>query len=427
MNKTAPKKARKQRPGKAAKQEKDAHAAPPASQTPTEKTWRFYIVAGEASGDRYAALLLSELKKLFPRMTALGVGGSHLRSAGQRQLFDLAVHAVVGLTDVLRHYFKFRDFFYQVAADIEQQKPDALILVDYPGFNLRLARKISSLAPGVPIIYYISPQVWAWKKNRTRLMRRVIDLLLVIFPFEKNWFGENEPDLKVEWVGHPLLDRWEKPAIDENNNQGIHRIAMMPGSRRQEIVRHLPVLLETAAQASVFLRDATFIFLATDEEARASMESAILASPARKLNYEIHTGHQLTHLSRCDLALVASGSATLECCVASVPMLVIYKTNPLTFWIGQKVVQLPYISIVNILAGEKVVPEFLQNNANARRLVGAIRQIAKNPRWRMETRARLREVTARLGDVGASQRAAQAVQKLIQSMTHKMALDSVNV
>lgn len=377
----------------------------------------FYFVAGEASGDRHAAYLWREIKKNHPKAAACGVGGCHLKSAGQKQLFDLASHAVVGLTDVLANYFKFRDFFYRVLKDIREKKPDALILVDYPGFNLRLAKKIRSLMPDLPIIYYISPQVWAWKASRSRLMREVVDLLLIIFPFEKDWFARHEPGLHAHWVGHPLLDRWLGAAESfYENGDKVHRIALLPGSRRKEIDHHLPILLETARRVSVLHPQMTYMIPTTDEDSRDQIERIISASGARGLNLEIHTGYQLTHLSRCDLAIVASGSATLECCVAGLPMLVIYKANSLTFWLGRRLVKLPYISMVNILAEEKVAPEFLQENATAEHLTEAIRKMIEVPRWRTEMKQKLAQIAGKLGSPGASHRAADAISHFLAGL-----------
>ncbi|MFZ5805634.1 MAG: lipid-A-disaccharide synthase [Verrucomicrobiota bacterium] len=374
---------------------------------------KFYIVAGEASGDRNAALLIRELKRLYPQAEICGVGGDQMRNAGQDQLFDLAAHAVVGLTDVLWNYFKFLYFFYRVVIDIRRKKPDALILVDYPGFNLSLAQEIKRRVPALPIIYYIGPQVWAWKSHRSRIMSRVVDLLLVIFEFEKQWFAEREPKLKVEWVGHPLMDRWLENSEKQETNDQMRRIALLPGSREKEISRHLPILLETAQRVRLFMPDVTFVLLTPDAEARQQTEKIIHSNGAQGLNIEAYSGYQLTHLERCDLALVASGSATLECCVAGVPMLVLYKTSSLTFWIGRQVVKLPFIGMVNILAGEKIVPEFLQEKARADYLTEAIRKMAARKAWRDEMKDNLRRVTQRLGGTGGSRRAAEAIQKLL--------------
>jgi len=167
-----------------------------------------YVVAGEVSGDRLAADFVRALKRRNPELKVHGVGGSMLRAAGQEQSFDLARHAVVGLTDVLKNLPKFLIFFRQVKAEIAKLKPDVVVLVDYPGFNLRLAKALHRENPPPAIVYYVSPQVWAWKAGRARTMERILERLLVIFPFEVEWFARNAPNLKTKWVGHPLADRW---------------------------------------------------------------------------------------------------------------------------------------------------------------------------------------------------------------------------
>jgi lipid-A-disaccharide synthase len=381
---------------------------------PAEEPPDFYFVAGEESGDQHAAHLWSELKTLYPKSKAYGVGGEHLRNAGQHQLFDLAQHAVVGLTEVLKSYLKFKRLFDLVVHDIIQKKPRVLILVDYPGFNLRLAERIRKSMPNLTIVYYIGPQVWAWKAGRSRQMKRLVDLLLVIFQFEKDWYALNEPDLKVDWVGHPIMDRWLGPAMKEDLSEKIHQVVLMPGSRRKEIETHLPILARSAHKASVFLQGAKFLILATDDSAKAFIINKLGKMQLQGFHPEVVIGYQLTHLSRADLALVASGTATVECGIAGVPMLVVYKTNALTYEIGKRVVKLPYLSMVNVLAGEKIVPEFLQERASENYLVPALKKFWKHPKFRAHTTAQLHKVAAKLGKPGASRRAAYAIEALLK-------------
>jgi len=375
----------------------------------------FYIVAGEASGDRHGALLASELQAASKESKCYGVGGPFLLAAGQDQLFDLAKHAVVGLTDVIVNYRKFSRFFQQILKDIEDKNPSALILIDYPGFNLRLAKAVRRIRPKLPIIYYISPQVWAWKQHRSRTMAKVIDLLLVIFKFEETWFADREPKLKVKWVGHPLLDRWQGLADRDPADFRIRQITLMPGSRPQEITRHLPVLLETARRLWHENKQLCFNILAVDNKAEKLIMDMIVELHYETLHAEVLNSYQLTHLCRSDLAIVASGSATVECCLAEVPMLVIYKVNPITFAVGKAVTQVPYLAMVNILAGKKIVPEFLQEKADPEYLFQAIRRIQQESRWSETMKASLKEVSTQLGTPGASQRSATAVLELLAS------------
>ena len=375
--------------------------------------FRIYVVAGEASGDRLASDLVRVLKRQNPDLQAYGVGGPMLRAAGQEQSFDLARHAVVGLTDVLKNLPKFLKFFRLVKAEILRLKPDVVILVDYPGFNLRLAKELHRENPPPAIVYYVSPQVWAWKAGRAKMMEKILERLLVIFPFEVEWFAREAPQLKVKWVGHPLADRWihqGKPSTPEETPC----VALLPGSRPKEIARHWPILLEAAARIAREQRNVRFVSLATGPEMRQQLEEAWSQHPTSGVSLDIVSGQSLTLLNRCTMAIVASGTATLECAMAGLPMLVIYRTSWFTYLLGRMLVKLPYLSMVNVLAGEKVVPEFLQGAATPERLTTAALQILRNPRGTERMAQRIREVAGKLGGPGAAERAAEQVEEAIR-------------
>ena len=373
---------------------------------------RVYLVAGEASGDRLAADLLRELKK-NPKLRAYGVGGPMLKAAGQEQSLDLAKHAVVGLTDVLKQLPKFLSFFRQVKTEIAELNPDVVILVDYPGFNLRLAKALHRQRNAPAIIYYVSPQVWAWKAGRAKLMERILERLLVIFPFEVDWFAKHAPKLKTKWVGHPLADRWIAQA-KEGPKDEVPCVALLPGIRSKEIAKHWPILLQTAQRIVREQKNVRFISLATDHEMRQKLEEQWAKQPMSGVSLDILSGQSLTQLTRCSLAIVASGTATLECAMAGLPMLVIYKTSWLTYGLGRMLIRLPYLSMVNVLAGEKVVPEFLQGAAEPERLAKAALQILRNPKGAEAMAGRIRDVAKKLGGPGAAARAAQEVEEAIR-------------
>ena len=373
---------------------------------------RVYLVAGEASGDRLAADLLRELKK-NPKLKAYGVGGPMLKAAGQEQSLNLAKHAVVGLTDVLKNLPKFLKIFREVKHEIAEVNPDVVILVDYPGFNLRLAKALHGQRNAPAIVYYVSPQVWAWKAGRAKLMERILDRLLVIFPFEVDWFAKHAPKLKTKWVGHPLADRWIAQAKDGPKDE-IPCVALLPGSRAKEIAKHWPVLLQAAQRIVREQKNVTFITLATDHEMRQKLEEEWARQPMSGVSLDILAGQSLTQLTRCSLAIVASGTATLECAMAGLPMLVIYKTSWLTYWLGRFLIQLPYLSMVNVLAGEKVVPEFLQGAMEPERLAKAALQILRNPKGAEAMAGRIRDVAKKLGGPGAATRAAAEVEEAIR-------------
>jgi lipid-A-disaccharide synthase len=373
---------------------------------------RVYLVAGEASGDRLAADLLRELKK-NPKLKAYGVGGPMLKAAGQEQSLNLAKHAVVGLTDVLKNLPKFLKIFREVKHEIAEVNPDVVILVDYPGFNLRLAKALHGQRNAPAIVYYVSPQVWAWKAGRAKLMERILDRLLVIFPFEVDWFAKHAPKLKTKWVGHPLADRWIAQA-KEGPRYEIPCVALLPGSRTKEIAKHWPILLQAAQRIVREQKNVTFMTLATDHEMRQKLEEEWGRQPISGVSLDILSGQSLTQLMRCSLAIVASGTATLECAMAGLPMLVIYKTSWLTYWLGRFLIQLPYLSMVNVLAGEKVVPEFLQGMAEPERLAKAALQILRNPKGAEAMAGRIQDVAKKLGGPGAAARAAGEVEEVLR-------------
>jgi lipid-A-disaccharide synthase len=377
-----------------------------------EREPRVYLVAGEASGDRLAADLLRELKK-NPKLRAFGVGGPMLKAAGQEQSLDLAKHAVVGLTDVLKNLPKFLKIFREVKHEIAEVNPDVVVLVDYPGFNLRLAKALHGERNGPAVVYYVSPQVWAWKAGRAKTMERILERLLVIFPFEVDWFARHAPKLKTRWVGHPLADRWIEQAHAQRDE--VPCVALLPGSRAKEIEKHWPVLLKTAQRIVQEQRNVRFISMATNHEMRQKLEEIWAKYPMSGVSLDILSGQSLTQLTRCSLAIVASGTATLECAMAGLPMLVVYQASWLTYWIGRMLVKLPYLSMVNVLAGEKVVPEFLQGAAEPERLARAALQILRNPKGAETMSIRIREVAKKLGGPGAAARAAEEVEDAIRT------------
>jgi lipid-A-disaccharide synthase len=386
---------------------------------------RVYLVAGEASGDRLAADLLRELKK-NPNLKAYGVGGPMLKAAGQEQSLNLAKHAVVGLTDVLKNLPKFLKIFREVKHEIAEVNPDVVILVDYPGFNLRLAKALHGQRNAPAIVYYVSPQVWAWKAGRAKLMERILDRLLVIFPFEVDWFAKHAPKLKTKWVGHPLADRWIAQA-KEGPKDEIPCVALLPGSRAKEIAKHWPVLLQTAQRIVRGQKNVTFMTLATDHEMRQKLEEEWARQPMSGVSLDILSGQSLTQLTRCSLAIVASGTATLECAMAGLPMLVIYKTSWLTYWLGRFLIQLPYLSMVNVLAGEKVVPEFLQGAMEPERLAKAALQILRNPKGAEAMAGRIRDVAKKLGGPGAAMRAAGEIEEVLRTRQKLMVASEKSV
>ena len=364
------------------------------------------MVAGEASGDTHGAELINALRQLHPRVRIIGVGGPRMAAAGQEQLFNLAAHAVLGLAEVLKHYFKFRGFFNRVLKLARRERPDAVILIDYPGFNLRLAARLRREVPGSRTIFYISPQVWAWKEGRVKTMQRDIDLLLAILPFEKAWFARTAPKLNVQWVGHPMLDRIRKLDEVEPN---LNCIALLPGSRKTEVGAHLPVLWEAARVMGAQKPGLKFVLLSPNEDIQKYSLEIISKFPAPNFAFEYNIGYAVSHLSRCSLAIVASGTASLECALVGIPQLVVYQVHPLTYAVGRRLVKVKHLSMVNVLANEEVVPELLQDKFKPINVANEALDLLGNKERRATMKRRVAEIVATLGEPGASQRAAEAI------------------
>jgi lipid-A-disaccharide synthase len=371
-----------------------------------ERPLTLLVVAGEASGDAHGAELIHCLKEQHPRVRIIGVGGPRMAAAGQEQLFDLASHAVLGLTEVLKQYFKFRGFFYRVLDLARRERPDAVILIDYPGFNLRLAARLRRDLPGSRTIFYISPQVWAWKEGRVKAMQKTIDLLLTILPFEKAWFAKKAPKFNVQWVGHPLLDKIRRvEGVEPNPNC----IALLPGSRKTEVAEHLPDLWQAALSMGRKKPGLKFMLLSPNEEIQAFSLEVLAKYPAPSFDFEYNIGYAISHLSRCALALVASGTASLECALVGIPQIVVYRVHPLTFEVGRRLVKVKHLSMVNVLANEEVVPEFLQDNLQPEVVANEALALLGNRERREAMKRQVAAIVATLGGPGASRRAAEAI------------------
>jgi len=364
------------------------------------------MVAGEPSGDAHGAELIQALKEKQPKTRIIGVGGPRMAAAGQEQLLDLSAHAVLGLTEVLKQYFKFRKVRDQVLDLAKRERPDAIVLIDCSGFNLRLTPQLRRDLPGTRIIYYISPQVWASRASRVKAMQRDIDLLLAILPFEKAWFEKAAPGFNVEWVGHPVLDRIRKIEVVEPNPNFV---ALLPGSRRTEVEKHLPVLWESALIMGRNRPGLKFILLSPNEAIQKFALQLLAKLPAPNFTFEYNIGYAVSHLSRCSLAIVASGTASLECALVGIPQVVVYRVHPLTYAVGRRVVKVKYLSIVNVMANEAIVPEFLQDNLEASAVAQEALELLGNTQRRDNMKRRVAQVVSTLGEPGASKRAAAAI------------------
>ena len=372
----------------------------------SERPLTLLMVAGEPSADSHGAELIHALKKQHPRIRIIGVGGPRMAAAGQEQLFDLAAHAVLGLAEVLKQYFKFRNFRNRVLELARREKPDAVVLIDCSGFNLRLTPRLRRDLPGSRIIYYISPQVWASRAGRVKAMQRDIDLLLSILPFEKAWFAKVAPKFNVQWVGHPLLDKIRRTEDVEPNPNCI---ALLPGSRKTEVEAHLPDMWEAARIMGRKQPGLKFILLSPNEAIQKYALNMLARFPAPNFAFEYNIGYSISHLSRCSLALVASGTASLECALVGIPQVEVYRVHPLTYAVGRKLVKVNYLSIINVMANEAVVPEFIQENLEPSAVAQEALELLSHPQRREAMKRRVAEIVATLGGPGANQRAAEAI------------------
>lgn len=364
------------------------------------------LVAGEPSGDAHGAELIHALKRLRPGVRIIGAGGPRMAAAGQDQLLDLSAHAVIGFTEVLKHFFKFRGFMKKVAQLARRERPAAVVLIDNSGFNLRLAARVKRESPGSRVIYYISPQVWASRAGRVKAMSRSVDLLLSILPFEKEWFGRVAPAFNVQWVGHPVLDRIH-PVENAAPNPGW--VALLPGSRRTEIAAHLPELWASARLMARERKGLKFILLSPNEEMQKFALDVLARQEPANFDFEYNIGYAISHLSRCSLALVASGTASLECALVGLPQIVVYKVHPLTYEVGRRVVKVQHLSIINVMAGREIVPEFIQEKLRPEAVAAAALELLDHPARREAMKQSVAQLVATLGGPGASRRAAEAI------------------
>ncbi len=377
-----------------------------ASEAALDRSLVILMVAGEPSGDAHGAELIQSIKERNPNARIIGVGGPRMAAAGQKQLFDLSAHAVLGLAEVIKKYPKFRRFRSQILDLARRERPDAVVLIDCSGFNLRLTPALRRDLPGTRIIYYISPQVWASRASRVKDMQRDIDLLLAILPFEKAWYAKAAPNFNVQWVGHPLLDRIRKVDVVEPNPNFI---ALLPGSRRTEVEKHLPVLWDAALIMGRNQPGLKFILLAPNEGIQKYSLEMLSRLPAPNFTFEYNVGYAISHLSRCALAIVASGTASLECALVGIPQVVIYRVHPLTYAVGKRVVKVKFLSMINVMANERVIPEFLQDDLTPGAVAQDALDLLNNSQRREAMKRRVGEIVATLGEPGASKRAAEAI------------------
>jgi lipid-A-disaccharide synthase len=372
------------------------------------------LVAGEASGDMQAAHLVDAIRKLDSSITFSGLGGPRMKASGVEIYQDLASQAVVGFWEVLTHYPAIRRAFDLALEKIDQTNTKTVILVDYPGFNLRLAKELKKR--DIRIIYYISPQVWAWREERVYFIKKYVDKMLVLFKFEKEFYAKHGMD--VEFVGHPLVDTLSitspKDIFLENHDLPSDRltIGILPGSRVKEIETLLPIMVAAAEILNHGIPHIQFLIMKAPTIIRPLIEFHLQNSTIthRIIEENIYDG-----INACDLCLVASGTATLETGLLQRPMVVIYKTHLLTWLLAKYYVKISDIGLVNIVAGRRIVPECVQFQANGPAIAHAASLLLSDEFHITRIKKELRKVKEALGESGASHRAAVEVLKLLHN------------
>ncbi len=402
-------------------------------QKPMQPT-SFMFIAGEASGDSLAAELVRELQAQFaahgsgfgPRF--FGAGGPAMAAAGVELACDLTQHSVIGLFEALQSYGKFKRLFDQLLDLAFARQPDVIVCVDFSGFNRRfahavrqrLARQQSAFHNWRPrLVQYVSPQVWASRADRAVTMARDFDLLLCLFPFERDWYAVHTPDFRVECVGHPMLDRHAPAALalapaSAANAAGTARasdapeVLLLPGSRVGELRRHLPPMLEAARLIAEVERVSLRMVMPNDA-------LAALARPSTEAvpGLRVQVGGLAEALRAATVALASTGTVTMECACFGVPTVALYKTSWSTYQIGRRIIRVEYLAMPNLLAGEAVFPEFIQDDATALNLADAVVELLRLPEQRAAVQRKLAAVIASLGGPGATRRAATAVLRLL--------------
>jgi len=366
------------------------------------------VVAGELSGDIHAAGVVRGVLEKNPDIHFFGIGGENLHAAGMEIIHDTREMAVLGLVEVIHRYGFFLRVFKEMVKLARERRPDAVLLIDYPGFNLRFAKEMHKL--GIKVIYYVCPQVWAWHRSRIPKIAQIVDRLLVIFPFETEVFAGT--GLKVDFVGHPLVDVANEvrsePLKDLPWPTESH-VAILPGSRVQEIQRILPPMLGAAAILEKRNSETGFILAASSDEMADQIRRVMAETAKKPQRVELMVGETRQILRQAHAAMVASGTATIEAALMDCPMTIVYKTALLTYLLGRMLVHVDHLGMVNIVAGETLCPEFIQGRATPANIADAMEPLLIETPERAAMIVGLERVRQSLGQGGCAERAAEIV------------------
>ncbi|MCK4532791.1 lipid-A-disaccharide synthase [bacterium] len=372
---------------------------------------KILIIAGDPSGDTHGANLIHSLQQIFPQLEIYVLGGEKMQAEKINFLYNLVDLTVIGFFEVLKKIVDFWKVFNLVKLFLKKEKPDAIVLIDAPGFNLRVANVAKKM--GIPVVYYVSPQVWAWGKNRIKKISRLVKKMLVFFSFEERMYKQEKID--VSFVGHPMLDAINP---DKNKNQtcsllGLKEenpiIGIMPGSRKQEIDYLLPEMLKISKAIISRIPQAQFVFPLSEN---ISMDY-IKPFKIPEDKFQIVRDKDYNVRKIMDLALVASGTATLENACLGVPMIIMYRVSRVSYFLAKRLIKVPFIGLVNIIAGEKIVPEFIQDEIKSEDIAQKALTWLKSPQTLLEIKEKLHIVKEKLGKPGASRKAAEEIRRLL--------------
>jgi lipid-A-disaccharide synthase len=375
---------------------------------------KIMLVAGEASGDQHAANMFLELKKLLPNIKGFGMGGQKMSEAGIDVRFDSASIAVIGLIEVIKHYSEIKQALKLMQALVISENPDLLVCVDYKEFNYKLATHAKR--HGIKVLFYVSPQVWAWRPGRVVKYGKVIDMMAVIFPFETRYYEEK--NIPVSYVGHPSVDKVHpqysivnaKALFDLNSDHPI--VGLLPGSRGNEIARMMPVMLEAVEKIAKQIPDTQFLLPQADSVSDEMLQPYLQASPAQ---IKVIKNQPYDVIQCCDAVMTTSGTATLEIALLTVPMVISYRLSPITYWLGRLLVKTPFIGLPNIIVGKLIIKELIQHHATGNNLAAEICKILTDPEYRETMCQKLSNVKNKLGTGGGSKNMAKLAAKMISS------------
>lgn len=369
---------------------------------PLSKKKRVMIIAGEASGDLHGSKLVRAMRKRNKKLLFCGIGGRALGEAEVKVLLDASEIAVVGITEVFSKLPNILKGLRAAKKALITQHPDLLILIDFPDFNLRLAVTAKKL--GIPVLYYISPQIWAWRPGRVKKIKALVDHMVVILPFEEEFYRDHK--IPVTFVGHPLLDNsFPKGKTAPERRKDIPVIGFLPGSRDGEIARHLPIMINAARILNRKIDNVKFLISLAPEVKRKYVED-IIKKHKITVAFELVAEGSEKVFERSKFVVVASGTVTLEAAISGIPMVIIYKVSPISYWLGRSMIQVKHIGLVNLIAGRKIVPELLQKEASPGRIADTVFKMLSDSSDLERIRLELLSIRDFLGGPGAAERVA---------------------